>query len=110
LHAGELAISFALLTGLFAMIYKLLPATRIAWGDVWIGAAVTALLFWLGKILIALYIAHAAVGSNLGAAGAIVVLVAWVYYSSQVFFFGAEFTREYALRHGSRQAEAPPQA
>ena len=111
LHAGELAVSFALLTGLFAMIYKLLPATRIAWGDVWIGAAVTAGLFWLGKILIALYIAHAAVGSNLGAAGAIVVLVAWVYYSSQVFFFGAEFTRQYALRHGSHQAAsrlAPP--
>jgi membrane protein len=112
LHAGELAISFALLTGLFAMIYKLLPATRIAWGDVWIGAAVTAALFWLGKFLIALYIAHAAVGSNLGAAGAIVVLVAWVYYSSQVFFFGAEFTREYAVQHGSHQADShlPPPA
>jgi membrane protein len=94
------------------MIYKLLPATRIAWGDVWIGAAVTAALFWLGKFLIALYIAHAAVGSNLGAAGAIVVLVAWVYYSSQVFFFGAEFTREYAVQHGSHQADShlPPPA
>ena len=107
LHLGELAVSILLLTGLFAMVYKLLPAAPIAWSDVWVGAAVTSALFWLGKILIALYLAHAAVGSNLGAAGAIVVLVAWVYYSAQVFFLGAEFTREYALRHGSQQAAAP---
>ena len=105
MHAGELVVSFGLLTGLFAMIYKLLPSPRIAWEDVWVGAAITSALFWLGKILIALYISHAAVGSNLGAAGALVVLVAWVYYSSQVFFLGAEFTREYALRHGSRSRE-----
>ena len=106
LHLGELAVSLALLTGLFAMVYKLLPAPRIAWSDVWVGAAVTAALFWLGKILIALYISHAGVGSDFGAAGAIVILVAWVYYSAQVFFFGAEFTRQYALRHGSHQAES----
>jgi membrane protein len=108
LHAGEMVVSFLLLSGLFAMVYKLLPAPRIAWSDVWVGAAVTAALFWLGKILIALYIARAAVGSDFGAAGAIVVLIAWVYYSSQVFFLGAEFTRQYALRHGSLRADAAP--
>jgi len=103
-HTGEFAISFVMVTGLFAMIYKLLPATPIAWGDVWVGAAATSVLFWIGKIAIGLYIAHAALGSSFGAAGAIVVVVAWVYYCAQVFFLGAEFTRHYALRHGSRKA------
>jgi membrane protein len=98
----EFAVSFLVLTGLFAMIYKLLPSTRIAWADVWVGAAVTSVLFWLGKYLIGLYIGHASVASSFGAAGTIVVLIVWVYYSAQIFFLGAEFTREYALRHGSR--------
>jgi len=102
-HAGEFLISFVVITGLFAMIYKLLPTPRIAWSDVWVGAAVTSLLFWLGKFAIGLYIGKAAVGSTFGAAGALVVLIVWVYYSAQVFFFGAEFTREYALLHGSKQ-------
>jgi membrane protein len=105
LHAGEFAISFFLVTGLFGMIYKLLPGPRIEWRDVWVGAAVTAVLFWIGKMLIALYIARSDVGSTFGAAGAIGVVIAWVYYSSQVFFLGAEFTRQYALRHGSKQDE-----
>ncbi len=105
MHAGEFGISFLVVTGLFAMIYKLLPASRIEWRDVWVGAAVTAVLFWIGKFLIAWYIAKAAVGSTFGAAGAIVVVIAWVYYSAQVFFLGAEFTRQYALRHGSRRHE-----
>ena len=104
-HLGEFAISILMVTGLFAMIYKLLPSPRVAWSDVWVGAAVTSALFWIGKLLIALYLAKAAVGSTFGAAGAIVVVIAWVYYSSQVFFLGAEFTRQYALRHGSRQDE-----
>ena len=103
MHAGEFAVSFLVLTGLFAAIYKLLPACRVEWRDVWVGAAVTSALFWIGKLLIALYMAKAAVGSTFGAAGAIVVLIAWVYYSAQVFFLGAEFTRQFALRHGSRQ-------
>ena len=105
---GEAAISFLLLTGLFAMIYKLLPTPHIAWSDVWVGAAITSVLFWVGKILISLYIARAAVGANLGAGGAIVVLVAWVYYSAQVFFLGAEFTRQYAVTHGSHQTAPEP--
>jgi membrane protein len=105
LHLGEFAVSFVVTTALFAAIYKVLPAPRLEWGDVWIGAAVTSLLFWAGKLAIALYIARTSVGASLGAAGPIIVLVAWVYYSSQIFFLGAEFTRHYALRHGSKQAE-----
>ena len=105
-HLGEFAISILMVTGLFAMIYKLLPSPRVAWSDVWVGAVVTSALFWIGKLLIALYLAKAAVGSTFGAAGAIVVVIAWVYYSSQIFFLGAEFTRQYALRHGSRRDDA----
>ena len=98
----EFALSFVVVTGLFAMIFKILPRTRIAWSDVWVGAAVTSMLFWIGKYLIGLYLGHASVASSFGAAGTIVVLIVWVYYSAQIFFLGAEFTREYALRHGSR--------
>jgi membrane protein len=105
LRALEFAGSVLVITGLFATIYKLLPSARIAWGDVWVGAAATSILFWLGKALIALYLAHNAVGSMYGAAGAIIVLIAWVYYTAQIFFLGAEFTREYAVRHGSHQDE-----
>jgi len=105
LRALEFAGSFLVITGLFATIYKLLPSARIAWGDVWVGAAATSVLFWAGKALIAVYLAHNAVGSMYGAAGAIIVLIAWVYYTAQIFFLGAEFTREYALRHGSHQSE-----
>jgi membrane protein len=105
LRALEFAGSFLVITGLFATIYKLLPSTHIAWSDVWVGAAVTSILFWVGKALIAIYLAHNAVGSMYGAAGAIIVLIAWVYYTAQIFFLGAEFTREYALRHGSHQDE-----
>lgn len=111
---AEFATSLAVLTALFAMIYKLLPSRRIAWGDVWVGAAVTSLLFWAGKFAIGLYIAKSAVGSSFGAAGTVVVIIAWVYYSSLIFFFGAEFTRENALSHGSHKdgaaldAVAPP--
>ena len=101
----EFASSFLAITLLFAMIYKILPSTRLAWRDVWLGAALTSVLFWIGKVLIALYIGHAGVASSFGAAGAVVLLVVWVYYSAQVFFLGAEFTREFALRHGSRQGE-----
>jgi len=102
---AEFGGSVLVVTGLFAIIYKALPSVRIAWGDVWVGAAVTSMLFWLGKVLIAVYFAHNVVGSMYGAAGAIIVLIAWVYYSAQIFFLGAEFTRQYALLHGSHQDE-----
>jgi membrane protein len=105
-RAGEFVASFVVITLLFAAIYKLLPNRKIAWGDVWVGAAVTSLLFWVGKFLIGLYLGKAAVGSAYGAAGAVVVVIVWVYYSAQIFFLGAEFTREYALRHGSKRGDA----
>jgi len=96
------AVSFALITLLFAMIYKVLPDVEIGWRDVWIGAAVTALLFTIGKFLIGLYLAHSTVASTYGAAGSLVVLLLWIYYSSQILFLGAEFTQVYATRYGSQ--------
>jgi membrane protein len=110
LQAIEFMTSFVVITLLFALIYKILPSRRIAWGDVWVGAAVTSVLFWLGKVLIALYISKTAVDSTFGAAGALVIVIVWVYYSAQVFFLGAEFTKEYALSRGSKQHQVltPP--
>jgi membrane protein len=88
--------SFALFTVLFAMIYKIMPTAKISWHDVWMGAAVTALLFNAGKALIGLYLAKSSVASGFGAAGSFVILVAWFYYSAQIFLFGAEYTWVYA--------------
>lgn len=88
--------SFALFTVLFAMIYKIMPTAQISWHDVWMGAAVTALLFNIGKSLIGLYLAKSSVASGFGAAGSFVILVAWFYYSAQIFLFGAEYTWVYA--------------
>jgi membrane protein len=105
LRALEFLGSFFVITGLFAMIYKILPSVHIRWADVWVGAAVTSLLFWIGKYLIGLYLGKSAVASPFGAAGTLVVVILWVYYSAQIFFLGAEFTRAYALRAGSRQGE-----
>jgi YihY family inner membrane protein len=90
------AASFGIFTVLFAMIYKIMPSAKISWHDVWTGAAVTALLFNVGKSLIALYLAKSDVASGFGAAGSIVILVAWFYYSAQIFLFGAEYTWVYA--------------
>jgi membrane protein len=84
--------SFALFTVLFAMIYKIMPTAKISWHDVWTGSAVTALLFNVGKSLIGLYLAKSSVASGFGAAGSFVILVAWFYYSAQIFLFGAEYT------------------
>ena len=100
-EAINFIISFAVITLLFAMIYKVLPDVEIAWSDVWIGAAVTALLFTIGKFLIGLYLGHSAVASSYGAAGALVVVLLWVYYSAQILLLGAEFTQVYAKRFGS---------
>lgn len=95
-------VSFALITGLFALIFKFLPDVKITWRDVWIGAATTALLFTVGKFLIGLYLAHSTVASGFGAAGSVIILLLWVYYSAQILFFGAEFTQVFASRYGSR--------
>jgi membrane protein len=88
------------------MIYKIMPRVRIAWGDVWVGAAVTSALFAVGKWAIGLYIGRSSVGSAFGAAGSLVVVMVWVYYSAQIFLLGAEFTRLYAGERGSRAAPA----
>lgn len=104
LHAINFAISFTITTSLFAMIYKYMPRARIAWRDVLVGAAVTGLLFELGKILIGLYLGKTGVASGFGAAGSLVVLLMWVYFSAQIFLLGAEFTWEYAHAYGSMRA------
>lgn len=98
----NLAISLGITTVLFAMIYKLMPQARIAWKDVWVGAVVTAVLFNVGKLLISLYVGKTSVASSYAAAGSVIVLLVWVYYSAQIFLLGAEFTWVFANEHGSR--------
>jgi membrane protein len=98
----DLIFSFGMTVSLFALIYKYVPRERIPWGDVWIGAIVTALLFTIGKSLIGLYLGKSSFNSAYGAAGSLIVLLLWIYYSAQIFLLGAEFTRVYAYRHGSR--------
>jgi membrane protein len=102
LEVANFVISLAVTALLFAMIFKLLPDAEIAWGDVWIGAALTALLFTLGKFLLGLYLGRSGITSTYGAAGSLVALLVWVYYSAQIVFFGVEFTKAYANRFGSR--------
>ncbi len=104
----DFGVSLMIITLLFALTFKSLPDTDIVWRDVWLGGFVTALLFTVGKVGIGLYLAHSAVASGYGAAGAIVVILIWIYYSSQILFFGAEFTKVYANRYGSRVKTAPP--
>ncbi len=98
-------ISFGVIACLFAVIYKMLPDVRLSWNDVWTGAIFTAGLFSLGKYAIGLYLGNSGVASSFGAAGSVVALLVWVYYSALMFFFGAEFTRQYALWFGSLQHE-----
>jgi membrane protein len=99
------AVALAVETALFALMFKLLPDdVKIAWSDVWIGAAITALLFESGKMLVGLYLGSAGIGSAYGAAGSLIVVLVWVYYSAQILFFGAEFTQVYARRYGSAPA------
>jgi len=90
------------ITFLFAAIYKVLPDVHLRWSDVAIGASVTSLLFTIGKQLIGLYLGKASFGSTYGAAGSLVIVIVWVYYSAQLFFLGAEFTKVYTRRFGSQ--------
>jgi membrane protein len=94
-------ISLAVITMLFAMIFKFLPDIEIAWRDVWIGALITAALFTVGKEILGLYLGKSGLASSYGAAGSLIVLLVWVYYSAQIVFFGAEFTKAYAKKFGS---------
>jgi membrane protein len=102
------AIAFAIVTLLFAVIYKYLPATRVAWRDVLVGSLLTAVLFMAGKWAIGLYLGHGNFSTSYGAAGSIVALITWIYYSAQIFFYGSLFTHEYAFRIGSRTRRRHP--
>jgi membrane protein len=102
----DFGLSFAFVTTGFAMIYKWMPRVQLRWSDVWIGAVVTALLFTIGKSLIGTYLGNSGISSAFGAAGSLVAVVAWVYYSAQVFLLGVEFTQLYARRHGSLREPA----
>lgn len=100
LLALNLSLSFVVLAALFGAIYRVLPDAEVAWNDVWIGAIATALLFLLGKFLIGFYVGKSHIGSTFGAAGALALLLVWVYYSSMLVLFGAEFTQTWAKRRG----------
>src|SRR5205823_6143695 len=103
----DVLLSVVVFTLLFAMIYKVLPDAEVEWRDVWIGALMTAALFAIGKLLIGFYLGRSTVASAYGAAGSLVVLLLWIYYSAQILLFGAEFTKVYAVMHGSRILPAP---
>jgi membrane protein len=107
LHVLNSAISFVIITGLFAAIYKIMPDVRTEWRDVVLGGAVTSALFTIGKFVIGLYLGRASFASTYGAAASIVVFIIWVYYSSQIFFLGAEFTKIFANRYGSQPNRNP---
>jgi membrane protein len=101
----NIILGFAVTTCAFALIYKLIPRVSVRWTDVWVGAAITALLFTLGRFLIGLYIGKSGVASGFGAAGSLVVVLVWVYYSAQVFLMGAELTWVYAKTFGSLRGQ-----
>jgi membrane protein len=95
-------VSFAVVTGIFALTFKMVPDVKIDWRDVWIGAVITALLFVIGKFALGLYLGRSSMASSYGVAGSLIVLLVWVYYTAQIVFFGAEFTQVYANRYGRR--------
>jgi len=105
-HLLDIVVNLGLLTLVFALIYKMIPRVEVSWHDVWIGAAVTSVLFTIGKVAIGLYLGKSDVTSSFGSAGSLVVLIVWVYYAAQIFLLGAEFTRVYAEKFGSRRRAA----
>ena len=102
LNGVNVVFGFVMTTAMFALIYKYIPSVKILWGEVWLGAVITAILFTVGKFLIGLYMTKSAVASGFGAAGSVVALLVWVYYSAQIFLLGAEFTWAYSTIYGSR--------
>ena len=102
INSVNLVFSFVMTTAMFALIYKYIPSVKIRWREVWLGALITAALFTVGKYLIGLYMTKSAVASSYGAAGSVVALLVWVYYSAQIFLLGAEFTWAYSTLYGSR--------
>ena len=103
LESANLLVSVLVITLLFAAIYRFLPSERLPWNDLWVGSLGTSIFFVVGKFLVGFYLGRASVGSAYGAAGSLVVLLVWIYYAAQLFFFGAEFTFAYARRHGSKR-------
>jgi membrane protein len=108
LQVVNFVVSFGVITAMFALVNKFMPSVPVQWRDVWIGSAVTALLFTIGKFLIGLYIGKSSIASGFGAAGSLIVVLVWVYYSTQIFLLGAEFTYVYAHREGSRVGQPEP--
>ncbi len=106
----DIGLSIGISTILFAMIFKYVPREEVAWSDVWIGGAVTACLFAIGKYLIGLYLGRSSLSSAYGAAGSVMILLLWIYYSAQIFLLGAEFTHVYTYTHGTRANQALPDA
>ena len=102
IQTTHVLVSMITVTLLFALIFKVLPDTPIAWRDVWLGAVFTAVLFTLGKQLIGLYLGRASITSAYSAAGSVIVVLLWAYYSAQILYFGAEFTHAFACRYGSK--------
>ena len=101
LHVVNFALSFVVITGVFAAMFKVLPDAEVTWGDVWVGAIATALLFVLGKYAIGLYLGQSNPGDAYGAAGSLAVILVWVYYASMIVLFGAEFTQQWANKRGA---------
>jgi membrane protein len=101
-HAINFIVSFLIIAALFTLMFKYLPDVKIAWKDVWLGGALTALLFTVGKFVLGMYLGRSSVSSAYGAAGSLVIVLLWVYYSAQILFFGAEFTQVYANRFGRK--------
>lgn len=95
-------LSLGIVTVLFAMIFKILPDVHVEWRDVWLGAFVTAVLFALGRIILGVYFSRSDIGGAFGAAGSLILILVWIYYSSQILFLGAEFTKVYAMRNGKK--------
>lgn len=110
LQAIGMVVSFAIITALFASMFKVLPDARIQWRDVWLGAGITSLLFTIGKFLIGMYLGHSGAASAYGAAGSLVLIVLWIYYSSLIFLFGAEFTALESEAHAGGIVEPKPGA
>jgi len=102
---GNSGVSLLITAVLFALIYRVVPDTRVLWRDVWAGALIAAVLFVVGKFVLAFYFGRSAIASSYGPAGPLIIILLWVFYSAQIFFFGAEFTRVYALHRGSRRSD-----
>ncbi len=105
---GNSGVSLFMTVILFAVIYRVVPDTRILWRDVWAGALIASVLFVVGKFVLAFYFGRSAISSNYGPSGPLIIILLWVFYSAQIFFFGAEFTRVYAIHFGSQRSEIGP--